>query len=208
MTHQPGLPAYDDPGRFPARVWRAVETSRAHGFPLACIPEVGLLLQLCARGARRICELGTAYGVGAAWIESGMRSDATLLTVELDDERARAAGEMFTDNSAVEVIAGDWNLAVERGPFDLLFSDGGPKRAPGDPEKLLPLLVPGGLVILDDYTPRYATDDPARAVWLENRNYRALELTLTRDASVILATRREAAARAGRRGSRSARGLG
>ena len=203
MTHQPGLPAYDNASRFPARVWRAVETSRAKGFPLACTPEVGLLLQLCARGASRICELGTAYGVGAAWIESGMRPGSTLLTVELDAQRARAAADMFGDNSAIEVLAGDWSLAVERDPFDLLFSDGGPKRAPGDPEKLLPLLAAGGLVVLDDYTPGNADDDPGRDVWLENRNYRAVEVRLTPEAAVILATRRAAAARAARRGSRS-----
>ena len=208
MTHQPGLPAYDDARGFPARVWRAVEISRAQGFPLACIPEVGRLLQLFARGARRICELGTGYGVGAAWIESGMRTGSTLLTVEVDADRARSAGVLFADNPAIEVLDGDWSLALGREPFDLLFSDGGPKRAPGDPEKLLPLLAVGGLVLLDDYTPGYLTDDPARAIWLENPNYRSLEVTLTPDASVILATKRGAAVRAARRGSRSARARG
>lgn len=205
MTHQPGLPAYDDAGRFPPRVWRAVEDSRANGFPFACIPEVGRLLQLCAHGARRICELGTAYGVGAAWIESGMRMGATLVTVELDTERARSAGVMFADNPSIEVLNGDWSVALDRRPFDMLFSDGGPKREPGDPEKLLPLLAPGGLVVLDDYMPGYAKDDTARAIWLENPNYRALEVRLTLDASMILATRRAAADRGGRRGSRSTR---
>jgi predicted O-methyltransferase YrrM len=174
-------------------VWRAVEISRANSFPLACIPEVGRLLQVCARGARRVCELGTAYGVGSAWIESGMRSGSTLLTVELDAQRAQSASELFGDNSAIEVLTGDWSLALERGPFDLLFSDGGPKRSPGDPEKLLPLLADGGLVVLDDYTPGYAGDDAGRSVWLENRSYRALEVKLTPDASVILATKRASA---------------
>lgn len=205
MTHQPGLPAYDDASRFPARVWRAVEVSRANGFALACIPEVGRLLQLCARGARRICELGTAYGVGAAWIESGLRRGGTLLTVELDPARARWAAAIFADNPAIEVLNGDWSVAIDRGPFDMLFSDGGPKRAPGDPEKLLGLLAPGGLVVLDDYTPGFAKDNPGRDIWLDNPNYRALEVRLTLDASVILATKRAAVGRAGRRGSRSAR---
>ncbi|HKW72975.1 MAG TPA: class I SAM-dependent methyltransferase [Candidatus Dormibacteraeota bacterium] len=204
MTHQPGLPAYDDASRFPPRVWRAVELSRANGFPLACIPEVGRLLQLCAGGARRICELGTAYGVGAAWIESGMPVAATLLTVELDERRAGAAKDLFADNDAVEVLSGDWTLALEHGPFDLLFSDGGPKRAPGDPEKLLPLLAPDGLVVLDDYTPGFARDDPGRAIWLESATYRAVEINLNPDSLVIVATKREAAAREARRGSRSA----
>lgn len=180
--------------------------SRANGFPLACTPEVGRLLQLCAHGARRICELGTAYGVGAAWIESGMRAGATLLTVEVDVQRARSAAVTFADNPSIEVVNGDWTVAVDRGPFEMLFSDGGPKREPGDPEKLLPLLAPGGLVVLDDYTPGYEKDDEARGLWLENKSYRALEVRVSLDASVILATKRAAAGRAGRRGSRSARG--
>ncbi len=191
MTRQPGLPAYDDPKRFPRRVWQAVEQTRGHGFEQACIPEVGRLLELFAGmvGMKRICELGTAYGVGAAWIESGMPAGASLVTVELNAERAESARALFSDIGSVEVIAGDWSLALERGPFDLMFSDGGPKRVPGDPEKLVPLLRPDGLVVLDDYTPGYG-DDVSRRIWLENPAYRAVEVMLTTSASAILATKR------------------
>jgi len=191
VTLQPGLPRYGEAGDFPPRVWQAVEESRRRDFPLACIPEVGRLLQFCAglRGMERICELGTAYGVGAAWIEAGMAPGAKLLTVEVDPERARSARAMFADNPAIEVLAGDWSLALERRPFDMLFSDGGPKRAPGDPEKLLPLLHDGALVVLDDYTPG-TRDDPSRDVWLDNAAYEAVELTLAANASVILARKR------------------
>jgi predicted O-methyltransferase YrrM len=192
MTRQPGLPAYDAADRFPARVWQAVELSRRHGFPLACIPDVGRLLQLCAglRGIERACELGTAFGVGAAWIESGLRPGATLLTIELDPERAAAAQALFAANDSVQVVPGDWGLALDHSPFDLLFSDGGPKRAPGDPEKLHPLVRPGGLVVLDDFTPDYQDpNDISRLIWLENPSYRAQEIMLSREASVIVAVR-------------------
>ncbi len=191
MTNQRGLPAYSARELFPKQVWQAVELTRRNDFPLACIPEVGRLLQLCAglRGVEQICELGTAYGVGTAWIESGMNADATLFTVELDAGRANAARELFAGNPAVEMAAGDWSLALDRGPFDLLFSDGGPKRLPGDPERLLPLLRPGGLVVLDDYTPGYG-EDVSRQIWLENPAYRAVEVMLTSSASAIVATKR------------------
>lgn len=192
MPRQPGLPAYDVADRFPGRVWEAVELSRSHGFPLACLPEVGRLLQLCAglRGIEKACELGTAYGVGAAWIESGLRAGATLLTIELDAGRAGAARSLFAGSDSVEVVAGDWQLASDQGPFDLLFSDGGPKRAPGDPEKLASLLRAGGLVVLDDYTPDYPDpDDISRRIWLDNPSYRAHEIMVSRSASVIVAVR-------------------
>jgi predicted O-methyltransferase YrrM len=192
MTRQPGLPAYGTADHFPARVWEAVELSRSHGFPLACLPEVGRLLQLYAglRGIEKACELGTAFGVGAAWIESGLRPGATLLTIELDAGRSAAARILFAASDSVEVVEGDWRLALDRGPFDLLFSDGGPKRAPGDPGKLAPLLRPGGLLILDDYTPDYPDpDDISRRIWMDNPSYRAQEIMVSREASVIVAVR-------------------
>ena len=189
MTRQPGLPAYDHPSKFPSLVWHAVELTRRNDFAQACTPEVGRLLQLLAGGATQLCELGTAYGVGAGWIASGMAPGATLLTVEVDAGRAESARELFAAIPAVEVATGDWSVALERGLFDLVFSDGGPKRNPGDPEKLLPLLNPGGLVVLDDYMPGFGKD-VSRDVWLESPVYRAVEIALTPAASVILATRR------------------
>ena len=200
MTRQPGLPAYDGADKFPPRVWKAVEITRSQDFPLACIPEVGRLLQICAglHGVEKVCELGTAYGVGAAWIESGLRPGATLLTVELDAERAAAARALMSDNQSVEVLTGDWSLARSRGPFDLLFSDGGPKRDLGDPEKIAQLLRAGGLVLLDDYTPESAWTESQRAIyaadfsrkiWLESPLYRAQELVVNPASSVIFAVR-------------------
>ena len=162
VTHKPGLPDYDDRLKFPPRVWRAVENTRSGGFAQACLPEVGALLELCASlvGVNSACELGTAYGVGAAWIEAALRPGASLLTIELDHVRATAARELFAESESVETLEGDWTAALERGPVDLLFSDGGPKRNPGDPEKLLPLLRVGGLAVLDDYTPDRRESDP------------------------------------------------
>jgi predicted O-methyltransferase YrrM len=173
-------------------VWQAVENTRGGDFTQACLPEVGRLLQLCAalRGVTRACELGTAYGVGAAWIESGLRHGGSLLTIELDPVRASAAARLFQDSDSVRAVKGDWTLALDQGPFDLLFSDGGTKRNPGDPERLLPLLRPGGLVVLDDYTPAYSTEsDVSRRIWLENPAYRAQQVAVSATASVILGVR-------------------
>jgi predicted O-methyltransferase YrrM len=96
---------------------------------------------------------------------------------------------LFAGSEKVEVMAGDWGLAADRGPFDLLFSDGGPKRVPGDPEKISPLVRTGGVVVLDDYTRDYDKDDIARRIWLESPYYEAQEVMVSREASVILAVR-------------------
>lgn len=103
--------------------------------------------------------------------------------------RSESLRSLFADTPSVEVVVGDWTVALDRGPFDLLFSDGGPKRNPGDPEKLLPLLRDGAVAVLDDYTPG-RRDDVSRQIWLDSELYRAVELTLTPDAAVILATKR------------------
>ena len=84
------------------------------------------------------------------------------------------------------------------GPFDLLFSDGGPKREPDAPDLLLPLIRPGGLLVLDDYTPESAWTDAQRATWsndmsrtigLDNPHFSACELQIGREKAVILAVR-------------------
>ena len=138
----------------------------------------------------RACELGTAFGVGAAWIASGLKTNASLVTVELDEHRATAATKLFAHTPAVTVFHGEWTLSLQQAPLDLLFSDGGPKREPGDAEKLLPLVRVGGLVVLDDFTAAGADNaDASRRMWLENPTYDAHEVKVTKDDSVILAVR-------------------
>jgi hypothetical protein len=44
-------------------------------------------------------------------------------------------------------------------------------------------------VVLDDYTPGIK-NDVGRQIWLENDSYDAIEVRLTRDTAVILATKR------------------
>lgn len=199
MTKREGLRDYDGI-HLPALVQVAVIRTRESGFPLACTPETGRLLMMLAshENAGRIAELGTACGVGAAWIASGMRLGSSLTTVELDPTRAAIAREIFSECRDVDVLTGDWSEVAQYGPFDLLFSDGGPKRNPGDPELLAPLLRPGGLLVLDDYTPESAwtedqrsryKDDLSRRIWLENQQWAACELQVAAAMSVILATR-------------------
>ncbi len=162
------------------------------GFPKACTPEVGRLLMLLAahQGSSRICELGTACGVGAAWLVSGMREGATLTTVEIDPARAEAAARLLASPS-VKVLTGDWRIAQEHGPFDLIFDDGGPKHELNAPDLILPLLRPGGLLLMDDFTPGRVTEsDATRQIWFAHQSYLAVELQVSPSMAVIFAVRR------------------
>jgi predicted O-methyltransferase YrrM len=199
VTRQPGLPEYDGLD-LPPLVKDAVAATRESGFPLACTPETGHLLMTLAahQPGGKIGELGTACGVGAAWIASGMQPGSKLVTVELDESRANIAASVFAERADVEVIHGDWSAVTPHAPFDMLFSDGGPKRQPEDPGLLAPLLRVGGLLLLDDYTPESAwteeervayADDVSRSIWLENPDWSAIEIQLSARMSVILATR-------------------
>ena len=124
----------------------------------ACIPQVGRLLQVLASGKpdRRIGEQGTGAGVGTAWLASGLRGDAKLISVEIDPTRARAAAKLFAEYPNVEIRTGDWHSMMSPNePYDLLFMDAMPR---GDlvPEKwdsVIELVKIGGQMVMDDLTP-------------------------------------------------------
>ena len=117
-----------------------------HGATAA--PEVQALLRVLATG-RDVAELGAAFGETAAIMAETARS---VVTVELDPERAAAARERLAGLGNVELLEGDvYEQLRGRGPFGLVFADGGPK--PFDWEWAVSLVEPGGIVVKDDMTP-------------------------------------------------------
>lgn len=180
----------------PPLVARAVEGSRARGFTLSCTAEVGQLLGVlaAARPAGRIAESGTGCGVGAAWLHSGLGTEATLVTVERDEALAEAARQLFVADERVEVLTGDWRLLHEHAPFDVFFCDGGGKR--DDPDAVVEMLAPGGMLVLDDFTPSTAWPplyegavDELRLTYLTHPRLSATEVSVAPDQAVVLATR-------------------
>jgi predicted O-methyltransferase YrrM len=149
------------------------------------LPEVQRLLAVLASG-RRVLELGTAYGAGAAAMAVTAES---VLTIENDVERAELARPVLEELATVEFLVGDWReLVVDRGPFGLVFYDAGP---PYDLDEILALLEPGGLVVKDDLTPGRPVDgDPAREFLLRDPRVVAVELTLSSGMAVVVAARR------------------
>src|SRR5712672_2341994 len=68
----------------------------ARGLPLVDA-EVGALLRVVATsiGATRILEIGTAIGYSGIWLAGALPAGGMLLTMEMDETRARVARENF-----------------------------------------------------------------------------------------------------------------
>jgi predicted O-methyltransferase YrrM len=192
-----GTDAYRDAEDLPALVQRAVLAARRQGFAFSCRPEQGRLLKVLAAGApNRIGETGTGCGVGLAWLASGAGNGTRLVSVERDQQRARTAAEVFRDCAQVEVIHGDWRRIEDHGPYELLVLDGGGAAKDGDAADPTRLLAPGGVLVVDDFTPATSWPprfdgalDVPRMHWLEHPELRATELRLAADLSVVVGTR-------------------
>jgi predicted O-methyltransferase YrrM len=175
-------------------------------FERSSIREIGRLLAVLAasRPYGRLAEIGTGTGVGSAWVASAMGPDATLVTVEVDDDRAAACARLFADLPNVRVLHGDWHEVLPpEAPFDLLFFDGGGwKRSPpaqmrAESERALELVASGGVVVMDNLTPEHLWPaegpkwpDALREFWLGSDALAATEIQTTPDSSAILAVKR------------------
>jgi predicted O-methyltransferase YrrM len=152
------------------------------------IPEVQALLRVLAAG-RDVAELGAAYGETAALMAETARS---VVTVERDPERVAIARERLAEFRNVELLEGDvWEQLVGRGPFGLVFLDGGLR--PVSDEKwaaIVELAGPGGLLVQDDMSPgRPIEGDEIREFLLRDSRLAATELLVTPDMAVIVASR-------------------
>ena len=185
------------PPELPAIVSRAFAVSRKHGYVSCCRNETGrLLATLAATRTGTLAEFGTGCGVGTAWLRTGIRADAKILTAELDPKLATAAGELFEDDKQVEVLSADWSTLRDRGPFSLLFLDARePKNSGAD--TIIDLVEPGGVVVLDDFTPCESWPpvfagrvDVLREQWLTDERFTTAEVMVATDASVLIATKR------------------
>jgi predicted O-methyltransferase YrrM len=183
----------------PARVLAAERIAVEAGFDKSCIREVGRLLRTAAaaKPGGVVVESGTGSGVGTAWLHSGLGVGARLVTVERDEELARRAAGVFADDSRVAVLTGDWRLLEQHAPFDVFFCDGGGKR--DDPRRVVELLAPGGILVLDDFTPsaewppRFEGEvDELRLFYLTHPELDATEVLTTPRSSAVVAARRQA----------------
>ena len=148
------------------------------------IPEVQRLLRALAAG-RDVAELGSAFGETAAILAEAARS---VVTVELDPERAVVARERLAGLANVEALEGDcYERLRGRGPFGLVFADGG---SPYRWEEILALVEPGGMIVKDDLAPgRPVEGDDVREFLLRDPRLAAAEILVTPQLAAIVAVR-------------------
>jgi predicted O-methyltransferase YrrM len=196
-----GTSSYSGTEDVPPRVAAAVEAGRSLGFDKSCRPAHGKLLAVLAGGVGggRIGETGSGCGVGLAWLASGAAADCEIVSVELDPERAAITRQIFADDPRVSVLADDWRALEAHAPFDLLILDGGGQgkragEAPIDPDQWL---APGGLLVMDDFTPSLhwppmhdGKIDAARLLWLEHASLLTTEIRTEPDCATLIAMRR------------------
>lgn len=185
------------PPDLPPIVSRAFDVSRRAGYVSFCRNETGrLLAALAATRSGTLAEFGTGCGVGTAWLRSGVRNGARILTAELNPKLAKAAATIFSEDPQVEVLAADWSTLHDKGPFSLLFLDSGTPADVGV-DSIADLVEPGGIVVLDDFIPcemwppvSGGRVDTLREQWLTDERFTAVEVMIAPDASALIATRR------------------
>jgi predicted O-methyltransferase YrrM len=183
----------------PALVAAAKALAAELEFDYSCSTGTGrLLATLAAATDGTVGESGTGCGVGTAWLRSGAPPPRRIVTAERDPVRAAAAAALFQRDRAVTVLADDWTALRGHAPFGLFFLDGGGK--PDGPDAVADLVAPGGIVVMDDFTPsdgwppeHGGQPDRLRVAWLTDPRFTAAEVRVSATESVILATRLEPA---------------
>jgi predicted O-methyltransferase YrrM len=119
---------------------------------------------------------------------------ASVVTAELDPQRARVARERLAGLANVELLEGDWRETLPPlGPFELVFLDAGGWKddSYGKGQLALDLLEPGGLLVKDDMTPGFAGSDPVREWLFGHPALVAAEILTTPETAAIVAARRD-----------------
>jgi len=187
-----------DPATVPDRVRAAVEAAERLSFELCVHPATGRLLQSLGAGVAaggRVAEIGTGTGAGLGWLSSFADANVSFTSIELDEARAAAAADVFTDVPNVTVLQGDAGQLYEQGPFDLLVFDGGWGTGKTGDERvtLADVVKPFGTFTIDDFSPmnewppRFNGEvDHGRHFWLTHPDVRATEIQVAPTMSVLV----------------------
>ena len=145
------------------------ETAGMPHAEMATTPDEAALLTMLARliGARRALEVGTFTGYGAISIARGLADGGRLTCLELDEEYAAIARRNVEDAGVAdrtEIVVGPALESLRAMPaeptFDYVFLDADKTGYPDYYEELVPRLLPGGLLLIDNVLLRGRVTDP------------------------------------------------
>ena len=147
----------------------ARETAEMPRAEMATTPDEAALLTLLARlvGARRALEVGTFTGYGAISIARGLAAGGRLTCLELEERYAAIARRNLEEAGVAErvkIIVGPALESLRTMPadptFDYVFLDADKTGYPDYYEELVPRLLPGGLLLIDNVLLRGRVTDP------------------------------------------------
>ena len=143
----------------PASDYFAAEMERfaaEHDVPISD-RETALFLEITARAikAEKALEIGMAIGYGAIFLLRGMPENATVTTIEPNDEMISAAEEFLSRAGFRERVKIEKGTALDVLPrlkdsYDLIYLDAVKEEYPDYLEKCLPLLKTGGVILADN----------------------------------------------------------
>ncbi len=153
----PTSPTLGAPERVPTASSALESDTRAVGFDMASDRETGALLRALAasKPGGRMLEIGTGTGLATAWIAAGMSAEARLTTIDSDDAVVAVARRHLGHDARIDFRVGDASAILGEldAPFDLVFADAWPGKF-AQLDRVIELLAPGGLYVIDDLLPQ------------------------------------------------------
>ena len=106
---------------------------------------------------QRVLEIGTAIGYSALLTTYYGAENAKIISLELDEERAKQAQDFINQSAYIEqikIILGDAAKNIEKldknYKFDMVFIDAAKGQYPDYLQKVLPLLADDGIILADN----------------------------------------------------------
>lgn len=114
-----------------------------------------LRLLIQTNGAKRVLELGTFTGYSALAMAEALPADGQLITLDMDADTTAIAKEFWARSPHGHKIESKLGPALDtlstlEGKFDLIFIDADKHNYPHYWEACVPMLNPGGLIVVDN----------------------------------------------------------
>jgi caffeoyl-CoA O-methyltransferase len=134
--------------------------------PKIAVPSnIGKLLYIFVKmvNPKRVLEIGTLGGYSAIWMARALSQEASLTTIELDEERALVAKENFILaglQDKIEIKVGQAAFILEKmilhskDVFDIIFIDADKENYPIYLDMALKLSKSGTVILSDNVIPR------------------------------------------------------